>query len=106
LYVGLATRLEAANKALAKEKKARQAGDQELQTAQESNAALNQELRAAQDFVAIANQELSSKVAAIDELFLREEAAHDTLHSIGEEKRLLEQELRSTRKMFANSVQR
>jgi hypothetical protein len=39
-------------------------------------------------------------VTTLDELSVREQAAQDTLWEIGEEKRLLEQELISTQKMF------
>jgi hypothetical protein len=39
-------------------------------------------------------------VAALDELFVRELAAHDNLQTVAEEKRLLEQELRSIWTMF------
>jgi hypothetical protein len=58
---------------------------------------LNQELQATQDSTAAASQELSSKVASLDELFVWEQAAQDALRAFAKEKRLLEQELRSTR---------
>jgi uncharacterized protein (DUF3084 family) len=96
----LTTHLDAANKALTEDRNARQAVDQELQAAQESNTALNQELWAAQDSTAAANQDMSFKVAALNELSLREQATHDALWVLAEEKQILEQELKST-KMFA-----
>jgi uncharacterized protein (DUF3084 family) len=97
----LTTHLDAANKALTEDRNARQAVDQELQAAQESNTALNQELWAAQDSTAAANQDMSFKVAALNELSMREQATHDALWALAEEKQILEQELKSTRKMFA-----
>jgi hypothetical protein len=55
LCVGLAIRLEAAEKALAKERSAEQMADQDLWFAQDSASALS--------------QKLLSKVDALDELF-------------------------------------
>jgi hypothetical protein len=56
---------------------------------------------AAQDSVATIHQELSSKVAIISELSEQERSAQDALRALAEQKWVLEQELSSTRKMFA-----
>jgi hypothetical protein len=47
------------------------------------------------------NWELSSNVTALEELSVPEQAAQDKVWALGEEKRLLEQEMTSTRTMFA-----
>jgi uncharacterized protein (DUF3084 family) len=101
MYTGLATRFETAEKALAEERTARQIANQELWAVRDSATALSQELQAAKDYAAAANRELSSNVATLDELSGRELAAQDALRSLAEEKRILERELSSTQKMFA-----
>jgi uncharacterized membrane protein YccC len=89
LCIALTARLEAANKALAKDQVSRQVSDQALQATQETNSALTRDLQvvrastatlkedleAARGSAAAANQELSSKSAAFDELVLQERDA-------------------------------
>jgi hypothetical protein len=54
--------LEATEKAMAKERSARQIVDQGLRATQDSTTALNRDLQATQDYVDVLNRELSSKV--------------------------------------------
>jgi hypothetical protein len=59
-----------------------------MEVVQASTAALNEELEAARmSAAAAANQELSSKLAALDEMTVRERTAQDKLHALGEEKK-------------------
>jgi hypothetical protein len=58
-----------------------------MQAVQASTAALNEELEVARMSAAAANQELSSKLAALDEMTVRERTAQDKLHALGEEKK-------------------
>jgi flagellar biosynthesis/type III secretory pathway protein FliH len=100
---------EAANKALAKEKSSQQVAYQELRPTHESNAALTrdmqvvqaltatliEDLKVAWAFTTVANQEISSNLAVL------KRDAQDKLEALGEEKRLQEQVLESTRKMLS-----
>jgi hypothetical protein len=61
---------------------------------------LNQELLVAHESTDAVNRKLSSKVAVVDELSVWEQATQDALQALAEEKRLLEKEAGSTRKMF------
>jgi hypothetical protein len=62
---------------------------------------LTEELEAAQTSTAAANKELCSKLAALDELTVRERTAQDKLQALGEDKKTQEHLLDSTWKMLS-----
>jgi chromosome segregation ATPase len=115
MYTDLAVKLEVANKAVAGERSSRQVADQAILAAQESNTALSrdlqvvrastgaltEELEATRTSTAAANQQLSSKLAALDEITIRERIVQDKLQALGEENNTHEHLLESTRKMLS-----
>jgi septal ring factor EnvC (AmiA/AmiB activator) len=89
-----------ANQALWAIQESNTALNRHLQTTRDSNATLNEDFQVARASVAAANQELASKATTLDELAVREQATQDKLQALGDEKRLQEQVLESTQKMF------
>jgi chromosome segregation ATPase len=90
-----------ANQALRAAKEFNAALTRDLEVVQASTATLNEDLEVAQASTTATNQELSSKLAALDELMVQEQAVQDKLQALREEKRLQEQVLESTQKMLS-----
>jgi hypothetical protein len=115
LCVALTEKLEAASKALTKERTSQQVADQALWASQESNSTLTrdlqvvrawidtlkEELEAAWVYSAAANQELSSKSTIFDELVVQEREAQNKLQALGDEKKTQDELLEPTRKMLS-----
>jgi Asp-tRNA(Asn)/Glu-tRNA(Gln) amidotransferase B subunit len=96
IHIALSAKLEAANKALAKERATRQVADQALQASQEMGSALTRDLQYARAFADVLKEELSAKSMTLDELVIQEREAQIRLYILGDEKKAHEQLLEST----------
>jgi hypothetical protein len=114
VLVALVAHLEAAEKALSKEratqlvadqslaeeKAARQIADQALRSSQEANAALNQDLQLVQASVTSTMEKLSSKSSALDLAVIWEREAQRKLQKLDDRNKAQEQLLKSAQKVL------